>query len=478
MIRARRFDVPILLGIGTLVLVAAIILNAIHTGNYTAQITSALDVDNGDTKIDWSHYPLYDVTLTDTLNISKPGTYHLTGSLADGAININAGAEGVVKLILDNVTIINSSGPAINCTAGDDLVIELVGDSTVADGATYSASYDEDVDGAIYSKADLTFQGDGALNLTANYQDGIVSKDDLKFNSGVYHITAADDAVRGKDSVYIVSGDFTINATADGIKSTNETDARKGFVMIKGGNFNIASGDDGIHASHALVIDDSNLAIAKSYEGLEAQIIIINGGNISIKSNDDGINAGSGTDASAANRIGAGAFDADESCIISINGGNLYINASGDGIDSNGWLYFNGGSTIIDGPTNNGNGALDAGMGIVMNGGEVVAIGASGMAESLGLSSTIYNISVYFTSPQAAGTIVEIKNASGDTILMHAAAKTFNHMSAGTKAFNLGETYTIYLNDEKYQDFTISDIVTTVGNSYTNQTSPSRGPRR
>ena len=50
---------------------------------------------------------------------------------------------------------------------------------------------------------------------------------------GTYYITAADDGIRGKDSVYITDGNFTIKSTADAIKSTNEVDSGKGFVLIE-----------------------------------------------------------------------------------------------------------------------------------------------------------------------------------------------------------------------------------------------------
>jgi len=487
-------------------------INNNHTDNSSTKVEGTISTDNGDLKINWDRYKTIDVELSETLTITESGTYHLTGSLDDGLIIVNAG-NGVVRLILDNVNIKNSSGPAIACYSADDLVIELVGESTLEDGTSYSADYDEDVNGVIYSKADLTFQGDGALNLTANYQDGIVSKDDLKFNSGTYNISANDDGIRGKDSVYIVAGDFTIDSAADAIKSTNETDADKGFVLIESGNFNIVtgakgikainsvliydgtfdidsyddaihsnnyvgivggditiiSGDDGVHANKELIIDGGTIAIKKSYEGLEAQAITINGGEISIASSDDGINAGGGADASATNRQGAGAFDSDANCEIIINGGNVYINSSGDGVDSNGYTYFNGGTVTVDGPTNNGNGALDAGVSISMNGGKVVAVGSSGMAETLGSNSSVYSASVYFSSTQTAGTKIEIKNSAGETIISHTSAKTFNHMSVGTEDLKAGETYTIYLNGVKYQDFTISSIVTTVGNSNTNQ---------
>ena len=146
-----------------------------------------------------------------------------------------------------------------------------------------------------------------------------------------------------------------------------------------------------------------------------------------------------------------------------INGGYVYVNSSGDGIDSNGYLYFNGGDVVIDGPANNGNGALDSGTGIVMNGGTVFAVGASGMAVSLGSSSNVHNISVYFDSVLNSGTTIEIRDSKGETVLSHTSAKSFNHLSAGTEQFELGATYTIYINNYEYIDFTISDITTVIG---------------
>ena len=402
--------------------------------------SDVIDIDNGDAKISWDNYPTYEVDLNDSYNITAPGTYHLTGTIEDGGVLIKVADNAVVRLILDNVSIKNSSGPAIACYNGDDLVIELVGSNYLEDGSSYGSDYDEDVKGAIYSKADLTFDGEGSLTLKANYQDGIVSKDDLKFNGGTYNITAKDDGIRGKDSVYIVDGDFTILASGDGIKSTNTTDSSKGFVLISGGEIDIK----------------------KSYEGIEARMIIIDGGEISIFSNDDGVNAtvASTTTTNSRNPM----MDVNENCSIIINGGDTYVNAAGDGLDSNGYIYINGGKVVVDGPTNSGNGALDAGVEIVMNGGTAIAIGASGMAENLGSSSTIYNISVFFSSTLAKGTKIEIKNSAGETILEHTATKAFAHLAAGTAGFTLGETYTIYINGEEYTTFKISNITTVVGN--------------
>ena len=454
----------VLAGIALIAVLAAIILNNNFKKSQIVDVENSIIVDNGDLKINWNRYNTVNVELKESYTITRSGIYHFTGELSDGSIIVNV-TGGEVEIILDNVTIRSSDGPAIACLAADDLVIELVGENILSDGETYSKNYDEDVTGAIYSKADLTFQGEGTLNLTANYQDAIVSKDDLKFKSGKYNIIAKDDGIRGKDSVYIANGNFEIESKGDGIKSTNETDAGKGFVLIEDGSIAIASGDDGIHAINSLIIKGGNINIKKSYEGLEAQNIIINDGDIKIAANDDGINAGGGSNNTTANNRKAGMFDSDSNCILTVNGGSIYVNAAGDGIDSNGYIYFNGGTVVVDGPTNNGNGALDSGISIVQNGGSVIAIGAGGMAETPGLESSVNNISIMFNSAQKAGTKITIKNSSGETIIEHISAKSFSHISAGTPDFKTDETYNIYIDDEIYQSFTISSIVTTIGNA-------------
>ena len=503
------------------VVVLAIYLNNSTTDQTAEKINNTIDIDDGDLKINWNRYPTYDVELNETLEITEAGTYHLTGELSDGMINLNI-KNTVVKLILDNVSIRNSSGPAIYCQDGEDLVIELIGNNYLEDGATYAANYDEDVTGALYVNADLTLGGDGSLIVESNYQDAIVGKDDIKINGGTYNIAASDDGIRGNDSIYIMDGDIAIKAGADAIKTKNENDIGKGFVLIEkgdfslnstakaikasksiliydgnfminskddaihsnsyvgiiGGDINITSGDDGIHADRELIIDDGAINITKAYEGLEAQAITINSGDINVVALDDGINAGGGADNSATNRPGANPFNADENCVLSINGGDIYINANGDGVDSNGYLYFSGGKVVVDGPTNDGNGALDAGVQISFNGGEVIAVGASGMAESLGEKSGVCNISIYFSSTQAAGTEFKLEDSNGNVILEHTSAKTFSHLAAGSEKLIPGETYTVYIDDEAYDKFTISTVTTTIGDSRANQNMMPTGGRR
>ena len=339
--------------------IKSIVKSAISTSTKDSQTeTNEVDLDNGDEDIDWDSLPTKKITLNnETLNITEAGTYELTGSSTAG-IHINT--EGNVRLILNGVTIKSNDGEAIYVEQAKNTVIELSegSNNTLEDSATRS---DESIDGTIYSKDDLIFTGTGTLNVVSNFADGIVSKDDLKFISGNYIVKSEDDAIRGKDSVYIVNGTFTIDAAADGIKSTNDTDETKGFVYIAGGNITVNSGDDAIHAEEKMVIDDGTIDIQSSVEGLEATLMSINGGNITIKASDDGINA-------AASNF--------SEPIITINDGTIDITmgeGDTDAIDSNGDIIVNGGNITISGNSSfdyDGNATYNGGT-IIINGEEV-----------------------------------------------------------------------------------------------------------
>ncbi|KQY79987.1 dockerin type 1 [Paenibacillus sp. Root52] len=194
-----------------------------------------------------------------TVTISEAGTYVLSGELTDGQIVVNVADKGVVHLVLNGTKIHDNDSAGIYIQKAGKAVITLEKGTKneVSDGKTYVYADDttDEPDAAIFSKADLTFNGTGQLTVTGNYNEGITSKDDLKVISGTINVKAADDGIKGKDMVAIQAGTITIDAAGDGIKSTNDTDTSKGFVAIADGTFNIESGSDGIQAETALVTD-------------------------------------------------------------------------------------------------------------------------------------------------------------------------------------------------------------------------------
>ncbi|MBP1905385.1 hypothetical protein J2Z32_002015 [Paenibacillus turicensis] len=194
-----------------------------------------------------------------SVTISKAGTYVLSGELTDGQIVVNVADKGLVHLVLNGASIHDNDSAGIYIQKAGKTVITLEKGTKnfVSDGKTYvyeDKSTDEP-DAAIFSKADLTFNGAGQLTVTGNYNEGITSKDDLKILSSAITVKAADDGIKGKDMVAIQGATISIDAVGDGIKSSNDKDITKGFVAIADGTFNIVSGSDGIQAETTLVMD-------------------------------------------------------------------------------------------------------------------------------------------------------------------------------------------------------------------------------
>ena len=120
-------------------------------------------------------------------------------------------------------------------------------ENTLANGGSYIAIDDNNIDAVIFSKEDLTLNGSGNVTITAAAGHGIVCKDDLAITGGNYEITAEKHGIEGKDSVRIADGTFTITSGKDGIHVENE-DNEEGYLYIENGTFTITSEGDGISA--------------------------------------------------------------------------------------------------------------------------------------------------------------------------------------------------------------------------------------
>ena len=233
------------------------------------------------------------VTVSDgVITITKAGNYRLSGTYS-GQVKVEVADSDMVRLILDNATITNSTGAAINVVEADEVVIYTASGTTntVSDGSSYSDTASGSPDAAIYSKSDLTLAGEGTLKVEGKYEEGIHTTDGLVIASGTLEVAAANTGIKGKDYVDILDGTVTVTATKDGIKATNDTDGNRGWVRLSGGTVNISAGDDGFKAERVLEISGGTLNITESNEGIEAQYINILDGTVNVTSSDDGINA-------------------------------------------------------------------------------------------------------------------------------------------------------------------------------------------
>lgn len=247
--------------------------------------------------------------------------------------------------------------------------------------------------------------------------------------------TASAKAMKANGSITISGGTFSIDSSDDCIHANVD-------VIVNGGMFTLRSGDDGIHADSTLAVNNGDITINQSYEGLEASANNIAGGTVNITASDDGLNAAGGNDNSALNRPGANSFDAVTDDSITISGGEIVVNADGDGVDSNGSINMTGGSCVVYGPTNEGNGALDYAGTFTMDGGTMTAFGSTGMAQGSSDGSKLAKIFVSFSGE--AGKVVTVKDSSGKTICEETPEKTYGCIFISTPDITERDTYTIY----------------------------------
>lgn len=226
-----------------------------------------------------------------TAVISEAGTYEISGNLNDGQIIVDAAGE--VELILNNVNIYCSVSSSIYVKEAENVTITLVDGTvnTLEDGSSYDI--EDPVDGpdaVIYSKADLVISGSGSLNVTANYNDGITSKDTLRIENGTISVTAVNDGIKGKDYLMINDGTIVVEAGDDGMKATNDTEVSFGYMEINGGNIEINAVDDGISAISDIKITNGTININSDNNGMKSDgSITITGGTITVQAEDDGL---------------------------------------------------------------------------------------------------------------------------------------------------------------------------------------------
>lgn len=254
--------------------------------------------------------------------------------------------------------------------------------------------------------------------------------------------------IKAGGGMYLNGGTYQIDSADDSIHSNAN-------ITIADGTYTLATGDDGVHADDALTVNGGTITVTESYEGLEGLTVTINDGTIDITARDDGVNAAGGTDQSGFGTFGdhfKGMDSADDETEettdnemwMELNGGYIHILTGGDGVDSNGDLTINGGEIYIDGPSDNGNSAIDYGdrSSAYVNGGTLVAIGSSGMAEVMSDSSKQKVLMVKLGEQMEAGNVV-LTDSEGNVIVSYTALKTYDCVIISTAEVESGATYTL-----------------------------------
>ena len=282
--------------------------------------------------------------------ISCAGNYYLSGKSSNFQVVVAASTEALVYLYLNGLDLTSASDAPFYVQSAEKVFFMLVDgtENKLADASTrttvwkYSknGSAKEDTTmGTIYAKDDITFKGNGKLTVTGNYNNGIHTTNDLRIKDvPTMTVTAKNNALKGKGSVNIEGGVYTLTANeGDGIKSDegeeegSVTDNTKGKIVITGGEFNIKAKDDGIQAYNYVLLADSvstpKITVNSSGKGIVSDnLLYINAGIVNVTSTDDAIHSNMN---------------------IYFNGGETTISSGDDGIHADSTLRIKAGSIKI-----------------------------------------------------------------------------------------------------------------------------------
>ena len=147
---------------------------------------------------------------------------------------------------------------------------------------------------------------------------------------------------------------------------------------------------------------------------------------MNVVASDDGVNA---SDPTATGEQAPGAAAGDATSALTITGGTVVVDADGDGLDANGFLTMTGGTVVVNGPTNDGNGALDVDGTFDVSGGTLLAAGVVRHGDDPGAGTSASRSSRSRSpSAQAAGTVVHVLDADGTELAAFESSKDFSSL--------------------------------------------------
>lgn len=354
------------------------------------------------------------VLITDSkITITEEATYIISGTLDDGMIVVDAPDTAKLQLVLNGVDITSKTSAALYIIEADKVFVTLATDksNTLSNGGNFTAIDNNNIDAAVFSKQDLTFNGLGSLTVNSPAGHGVVCKDDLVFTGGTYEIGSASHGLDANDSVRITGKtNLNIDAGKDGIHCENSDDISLGFIYTSGGTINVEAEGDGISAGYYMQIEDGTFNLlagggsvngtksssdnfggfkggkrpgeppadttteenSTSMKGIKSSnSMMIRGGSFSINSADDSIHSdisvtieggnykiASGDDAVHAEELLTitdgtlnitESYEGLEALTININGGDIKLVASDDGLNAAGGTDSSGSTGGRDG---------------------------------------------------------------------------------------------------------------------------------
>lgn len=388
-------------------------------------------------------------------------------SLAEGSQNAltesQANDDEEVKATIHSQVPLTLNGTGnLTLTALTKNALEVEDDLKVL-GGTYTvkaANHGFKAEGALaIEAATLTIEA-GKDGLHAEH-DETTERANISLNPTQLSIAATEDGVDAGNELTIKGGTITVSQSEEGLEAR--------VIRQLGGDVTIKSSDDGVNASAGSSSKTSDTSATSKTTDASATS---NTADTSSSASQATATPAATSQADQANKDknatlpsppagqappqggqppqngqGPGGMppggqeESDPSLQIILEGGTLTIDAEGDGIDSNGTVSISGGSLVVNGSVQGGNGPLDAAGDITITGGRVWALGTSDMLQGFAQGSTQASITANIAG--TAGQTLIILDANGKEVARQTASKDFQAVIMSSADLVDGQTYTI-----------------------------------
>lgn len=439
-------------------------------------------------------------------------------TLAENSSNTLGGGNEYTQIDDNTVDGVIFSKSDLVCNGTGSLTIEadykhgiVSKDDLVITGGTYKIAA---ADNGITAKDQIKIL-DGSFDIdAANSAVKAKNTDDTELGNiyiagGIFTIEAEQDGFHATGSMVVDDGTITVNSGDDGFHAELDTVIHGGTILVEesyeglegkrvvvnGGDITVNASNDGVNAvgsgdddsnaassnndSSAAVNSGDDSSISGAADGKEPSQMppdTENGSDMQPSQDFDPENAPSGgnapqsfdpgnapSDGNAPQKMQGGPGGGGNSELyIKITGGTLTVSADGDGLDSNGGLLVTGGTTIVYGPTSDGDSALDYDGSAIATGGTLAAIGSAGMTESFDEAFTQPVITYYGTETQSADTTITLTDSDGSALFTVTPEKAYASIVLTCPEMKLDATYTLAAGTGN-EEITLTDIITTAG---------------
>ncbi|MDS8735742.1 carbohydrate-binding domain-containing protein [Streptococcus pneumoniae] len=400
-------------------------------------------------------------------------------SLAEGSQNAmtesQASDDEKVKATIHSQVPLTLNGTGnLTLTALTKNALEVEDDLKVL-GGTYTvkaANHGFKAEGALdIEAATLTIEA-GKDGLHAEH-DETTERANISLNPTQLSIAATEDGVDAGNELTIKGGTITVSQSEEGLEAR--------VIRQLGGDVTIKSSDDGVNASAGSSSKTTDTSATSKTTEASATSNSADTSSSASQATSDSATASAPNSQATADSAATGQTDqanknqtppappagqappqgwqppqggqgpggmppggqeeSDPSLQIILAGGTLTVDAEGDGIDSNGTVTISGGSLVVNGSVQGGNGPLDASGDITITGGTVWALGTSDMLQGFAQGSTQASITANIAG--TAGQTLIILDAKGKEVARQTASKDFQAVIMSSADLVDGQTYTI-----------------------------------